>query len=79
MLVLMEDGRFEGLLLAGCILVAISEWHLESSKDVILALNQRRSDWAYPTVSVDFCKICFHHVLCRGWVDSNHSQCCKGV
>jgi len=37
MLVLMEDGRFEGLQLLDCILIAISEWHLltESSKDIV--------------------------------------------
>lgn len=68
----MEEERFEVLLLFGCIFIAISEWHLESSKDIILTLKQRRSNWAHPMVSVDFCKICFY-VLYRGWVDSNHS------
>lgn len=54
MLVLMEEGRFEGLPLVCCILISISEWHLESSKDIILTLNQRRLTWAHLTVSVDF-------------------------
>lgn len=79
MLVLIEEGRFEGFLLVGCIFIAVSEWHLESNKDIILTLNQGRSNWAYPTVSVGFFRTCFYHVLCRGWVDSNDSQCCEGV